>query len=139
VRYGRVLLLVITAAVLQIGCNRADNSDAAIKKAIEDHLSGRAGLNSSEMVMEMKQVKVEGDNADADVQFRSRNDPKASMDFHYRLHRENKIWKVEQPAAGAAPHAMPPGQPEGGAPSGELPPGHPPTGDQQGAPGGKKM
>lgn len=132
-KHWRVWLLLVGIGTLQLGCSKG-NSDAAIRQAIEQHLSGRPGLNNSDMVMEVKKVQVEGDKADADVVFRSRTDPKASMDFHYKLHREGNAWKVEAPAAmgGGAPHAMPPSDGAPGELPSDLPPGHPPMGQQPG-------
>ncbi len=144
--------LLIVAGLLLAGCagqNKAD-TDAAVRKAIEEHLASRPGLSSSEIVLEMKKVDIQGDKAEADVVFRSRNDSKASMDFHYQLRKDGSRWKVEPagPNAGSSPHSsmppssMPPseGAPSDQAPSGSaspLPQGHPPIGNpEQGA--GKK-
>ncbi|MBI2817273.1 MAG: hypothetical protein HYX72_10065 [Acidobacteria bacterium] len=129
-KHWRVWLLMAGIVILQFGCSKS-NDDAAIKQAIEQHLAGRSGLNSSDMVMEVKKVDVKGDNADADVLFRSRSDANATMDFHYKLRKEGSTWKVETPSAGSAPHAMPEGGPGDG--SGAMPPGHPPAGEQPGA------
>ncbi len=129
-------LLAVTATILS-GCSaQKGNSEADIRKAIEEHLASRPGLLSSDIVLDMKKVEVKGDQAEADVLFRSRTDPKASMPFHYQLHIDGKVWKVNesQPGAtGSAPHPtpmQPPGDesPDGVPPSAQpLPQGHPPV------------
>ena len=137
---GLITALLVAGALLLPGCSKAgvDNSDAAIRKAIETHLANRPGLLSSDIVLDMKKVDIKGTDAQADVVFRSRTDTKASMDFHYALHNDGSGWKVNetQGTGGSAPHpsAMPPEgagegsqdhMPSGTPGQGELPPGHP--------------
>ena len=139
VSVGLLTALLAAGTFLLSACSNAgsDNSNEAIRKAIEAHLANRPGLLSNDIVLDMKKVDVKGSDAQADVVFRSRSDPKASMNFHYQLHNDGKGWKVNdtQGSGGAAPHP-PMTPPEGasqdhlpsGTPSqsqGELPPGHP--------------
>jgi len=138
--------LLVAVGIVLAGCgqNKAD-TDAAVRRAIEEHLAGQAGLASSEMVMDLKKVDVQGDKAQADVQFRSRTDPKAFMDFHYQLHKEGRDWKVDQPnpTSGGMPHSMTP--PSDGTPQEQMPPGagggipegHPPIGTGEQGPGNR--
>jgi hypothetical protein len=140
---GLLTALLVAGAFLLSGCSKAgsDNSDEAIRKAIEAHLANRPGLLSNDIVLDMKKVDIKGTDAQADVVFRSRSDPKASMNFHYALHNDGKGWKVNetQGSGGAAPHppvTPPEGASQDHAPSGapgqtqgqgqgELPPEHP--------------
>jgi hypothetical protein len=137
---GLLTALLVAGAFLLSGCSNAgsDKSDEAIRKAIEAHLASRPGLLSNDIVLDMKKVDVKGSDAQADVVFRSRSDPKASMNFHYALHNDGKGWKVNetQGSGGTAPHPLPEGASQDHAPSGapgqsqgqgqgELPPGHP--------------
>ena len=133
---GLAAVLLVAGMFLLSGCSNAgsDNSDEAIRKAIETHLANRPGLLSNDIVLDMKKIDIKGTDAQADVVFRSRSDPKASMNFHYALHNDGKGWKVNetQGGGGSAPHPLPDGAPQGGMPSGtpgqgqgELPPGHP--------------
>jgi hypothetical protein len=120
-------ILAIALGYFLVGCGGMRHGDpkAAIQQAIEQHLAGRPGLAGEQIVMELKQVQVQGDTAQADVVFRSRNDPKAQMSFHYQLHNDGKEWKVDNghPGGDASPHSsMTP--PSGSAPA--LPEGHPP-------------
>jgi hypothetical protein len=111
------------------------NQDAAIQKAIRDHLTQRSDLDMSKMVLEVHEVKVNGDKATAEVVFRTTTDPPAQMNYHYDLHRESGAWKVDtgRPSAAGTQHPqmgeqMGEGEPGGaGEPgAGELPAGHPP-------------
>jgi len=121
----RPALWLLCLALLLAGCgaNKAEQ-DAAIRKAIEQHLAGRPGLSSDQIVMEMKQVQVQGDRAEADVLFHSRNDPNAQMSFHYQLRSEGNQWKVDAGRSGAAGSAHPPSAPPSEA-APALPEGHP--------------
>jgi hypothetical protein len=134
--YLRILCLIALACFLA-SCSsmRKSNSNDGIRQAIEEHLAGRPGLDSSAIVMDMQKVDIKGDKAEADVVFHSRSDPKASMNFHYQLHSEGSRWKVNESAtnAGGSPDSSM-GQPSdssgsGQAPSsgadGALPAGHP--------------
>ena len=130
------LLLAVT--ILLASCAKPASSDADIRKALEEHLASRPGLASAEIVMDVKKVEVNGDKADADVVFHSRNDANAQMNFHYQLHREGNQWKVEQGrpagAAGGSPTPHPGGALPGEAPAGSpqpLPEGHPQVGDKE--------
>ena len=115
-----------------IGCGRLGNQEAAVRRAIEDHLGQRADLAMDKMVLEMQQVTVDGDHAEADVVFRTTMDPPARMAYHYELRREGGGWRVEsgRPAATQTPHPEMGGSPMQGDPmeemTGALPEGHPP-------------
>ena len=111
-----------------VGCSgqRDANSNAAIQHAIEQHLTSRAGLDASKMLVEVQQVNIQGERAQAEVIFRSRDDPQARMAYSYELRREGGEWKVEngRPSAAGSPH------PDAGSAAEEgstLPPSHPPV------------
>lgn len=146
-----LLSLVLTTAI-SVACSLGDQKPA-IEKAIKDHLSSRSDLAINQMVLDVKEVKVEGDKAGAEVIFRVTNAPEMQMGYHYELAREGGAWKVLQgrPAQansshpsgsadpGAAdPNALPPGHPPlsggmGGDMSGEMPAGHPPLTSPEGS------
>ena len=77
-----------------MGCQRMMNQDAAIQKAIRDHLGERSDLSMDKMVMEVQQVKVEGEKATAEVVFRTTSDPPARMSYHYDLRKQGGAWQV---------------------------------------------
>jgi hypothetical protein len=119
-----VLLLVIAG-----GCKKQANDEDAVRAGIDKHLSESAGLNMSAMDREVKQVTVNGDHANAQVEFRLKGGD-AKMNIQYTLERQGGEWKVlnSQPMTGQDAHPgmqPPPGGPDG---AGDVPPqGHPPV------------
>jgi hypothetical protein len=137
---GRCVILIALMALLSTGCGRIGDQTAAVKKAIETHLASRSDLAISQMTMDVKDVKVDGDEAGADVVFRVTNSPEMQMGYHYDLRREGGTWKVVdgRPSAtdskhptgdadpnGMEPNALPPGHPPLESPQGQMPEGHP--------------
>ena len=132
-RNAQYLLL---AALLMAGCNRgAPQSKDAIRAGIMEHLAKNTGLDTSQMTVEIGEVKFEPDKAVATVAFRPKASPDAGMTMNYTLDRKGNKWVVAKTAdsagsahgsATAPPAAAPP---HGSSPSqgGELPPGHPPV------------
>ena len=140
--------MAIAAACVLIGggCQTLTDQKGAIQEAIEEHLSRRSDLAMDQMVLEMGEVKVEGDSAEAEVVFRTTSEPAMRMAYHYELRREGGGWQVAsgRPSAAEVPHptlgetegesespdrALPEGHPaipDGAAP---LPEGHPPVGE----------
>jgi hypothetical protein len=106
------------------------NDDAAIRESIEKRLTSRTDLNMGVMDREVKQVSVNGDKADAQVEFRLKGGD-AKMDIDYALERQGGEWVV----VSSQPMGMPPMPPGAGqmpsgssdAPGQRLPAGHPPT------------
>lgn len=98
----------------------------AVKAAIDAHLAKRRGqLALDQMNVEVKDVKFQGDRAEADVLFTSQSGG-ASMTMHYSLRREGDHWVVER--GGSSGMGMPPGHPPSNAPppSDATPPGQVP-------------
>lgn len=122
IRFGIIFWALALAGA---GCQREGDS-AAIQQAIEKHLTSRPGLASENLILEMQEVQVEGDAAEAEVVFHSRSDPDARMSYHYELRKEGGEWNVAsgRPSTEGTPHPST----EGGAePEGSLPEGHPPV------------
>lgn len=90
-----------------------DTAEAEIEAAIRSYLAGRPGLNMENMTVEFGEIKVQGQQAEADVQFRSK-DGQGEMGMHYSLAKEGDQWVVQRPA-------------RKGTGEGEMPPGHPPV------------
>ena len=124
---------IMVLGCLLAGCSgrQEANSNAAIQSAIEQYLTSRPGIDAGRMILEVQQIRVEGERAQAEVIFRSRDNAEARMAYHYELRREGGEWKVEtgRPGAAGSPHPGSGAAPEGaGPPSGEsLPQGHPPV------------
>ena len=98
------------AIILSCGCNKAasDNPKAAIQSAIEAHLKQRQNLMLTNMTLEVQDVKVTGDKAEAEVKFRSKQSSDLVVGVRYMLKRAGDGWQVESSSPtggmGAAPH-----------------------------------
>ena len=125
VRTGWVLALALSWA----GCQQATNINTQVQEAIGEHLASRPGVDATRMVVEVQTVSVQGDQAEAEVIFRSRDAPDSRMNYHYVLKKAEGKWKVEsgRPSAAQSPHPQPGGS-EGAPGAGTLPEGHPPVG-----------
>ncbi len=128
------IVALILCCVPIVGCRKAQQDDKAIRAALEKHLSERGNLNMAAMDMDIKQLKVEGNRAEAQVEFRVKPSG-PSMQMAYTLERQGDAWVVRgaTPAGGGMDH--PPtgtGTPPSGA--GDLPAGHPPMTDKGKAP-----
>ena len=142
------------------GCKKsAASTNDEIRVAIEAHLAHKGTLNLQAFDTVVKQVTLQGDRAQAQVEFHVKNGP-GVMQLNYDLQKTGKTWTVVEskpvnsdfshPALDSTQSPMggpPPGSNSavsdalrnfkmGGnsAPS-NLPPGHPPmTGNPQSAP-----
>jgi len=112
---------LVCLAVLASGCSRAgkSQSNAAIQEAIEGYLQKQSNVMLSNMTVEVKQVRIDGDRATADVNFRSKQSPDLVMGRHYVLRQVDGQWQVESsssPGGMGGPHGGPP-MPQPAAPS----------------------
>jgi hypothetical protein len=87
------------------GCKKKIGDEAAIRESIQKHLSGLGSINMAAMDTDIKQVTVNGDNAQADVEFRLKQGG-ATMQMTYALERHAGAWIVlkSQPAGGQFEH-----------------------------------
>jgi hypothetical protein len=117
---------VVALSLLLAGCQQSSSINAQVQEAIAEHLASRPGIDATRMLVEVESVTVQDDRAEADVVFRSRDNPESRMNYHYELRREEGRWKVEggRPTAAESPHP----QPGEGQQGSELPEGHPPAG-----------
>ena len=72
----RVALVMVLALSLG-GCNQTANINGQVQEAVTDHLASRPGIDASRMLVEVESVTVQGDRAEADVIFRSRDNPES--------------------------------------------------------------
>lgn len=122
--------LLTLALVAAAGCSRGTSRPAstetperaAIRTALEKYLNERGTLNMAAMDMVIKDVKFDGDRAEAHVEFRAKGMEGAGMDMAYLLERQGAQWVVKSGTSPEVQTHPPVGQPEGGA----LPPSHPP-------------
>ena len=119
----------VALAVWLAGCQGGTSINGQVQEAIAEHLASRPGIDASRLMIEVQSVSVQGDQAEAEVIFRSRDTPDSRMNYHYELRRAEGQWRVEsgRPSAPQSPHPPSEGdQPEGGM---SLPEGHPPVGE----------
>lgn len=127
--------LLVSFAILILmaiaGCGRSvapapGGDEAALRAALEKYLAERTGLNLPAMDIVFEDVKVEGDTAHAQVEFRTK-DGQGAMQMGYAFERKDGVWSVK----GAEASGISTGHPVPGAAaptpdSGQLPAGHPP-------------
>ena len=121
--------------------------DTGIATAIRAHLAHNSNLNPNAFDTEVKRVTMNGDHAQADVEFHVKNGP-GVMQLTYALVRQNGAWSVAESIPGSSNFSHPQlnstsAQPGAGSPTGpsiframdnfhgatpaqKLPPGHPP-------------
>lgn len=99
----------------------AVSQEEEIRVAVRSYLAGRPGLSLENMEMEFGEIQVQGDQAEADVSFRSKSG-QGEMSMHYTLVRQDGQWVVQKPSGGH------------GTGEGEMPPSHPPVQSEEPAP-----
>lgn len=153
-------LLGLSLVMAMAGCKKsAADTNNDIRIAIEAHLAHKGTLNLKAFDTVMKQVTLQGDRAQAQVEFHVKNGP-GMMQLTYALQKTAGTWTVVESNPVNADFSHPSldstQSPTGGAPAGSdpvvsdalrnfrmggntapanLPPGHPPvTGNPQSAP-----
>lgn len=110
-------------AIALCGCSRfrGVNSKGAVQAAIEAHLKQQPGLALANMSTEVQDVKFDGDRANAQVVYVSKDSPDLKVEVRYVLRRQGDHWEVESstPVGGMG------GNPHGGVAvprTGAMPP-----------------
>ena len=103
------------------GRRTATDSEAAVRQALERYLASRPNLKPGGMDMQVTGILFRGQEAEADVTFRAKDNAQATMSIKYMLKRGEAGWEVGAPAAGHG------GSLTSGPPAADLPPGHPPV------------
>ena len=114
------LIALMVAAPL--ACRREDSTKEAVRAAIEAHLAQRQNLMVANLAMEIQEIKISGDTAEAEVKYRSKQASDLQVNVHYRLRKTEQGWKVESsssPGMGGSPHGGAGPVPEHGAPASE--------------------
>jgi hypothetical protein len=150
-------LAIIGLLVLFAGCKKQESDADAIRTGINQHLASLKTLNLAAMDMNITNVSVQGDKAQAQVEFTPKGGAPqgAGMQVAYSLEKQNGVWVVEntQAAGGSIQHPAPGENPgmnapapssgslpnfhdlvPGGGNSNSLPPGHPPVNGQENTP-----
>jgi hypothetical protein len=135
------------------GCKKQQSDADAIRSGINQHLASLKTLNLAAMDMNITNVSIQGNQAQAQVEFRPKTGAPqgAGMQVAYSLQKENGAWVVQntQPFGGSIQHPAPGEDPHmnatspssgsmpnfrdlvpGGGSSNALPPGHPPINGQ---------
>jgi hypothetical protein len=144
---------VIVLLVFFAGCKKQESDADAIRSGINQHLASLKTLNLGAMDMDITNVSIQGNQAQAQVEFKPKTGAPqgAGMEVAYALEKQNGIWVVQntQPAGGSIQHPAPGESPHmnttspaagsmpnfrdlvpGGGGSSNLPPGHPPINGQ---------
>ena len=142
--------------ILFAGCKKQESDADAIRAGINQHLSGLKTINLAAMDMTVNSFSVQGNQAQAQVEFRPKTGAPAGagMQINYTLEKQNGIWVVQntQPAGGSIQHPGPGADPNqtmtpgpssqmpnfndlvggaSGASGSSLPAGHPPVNPQE--------
>jgi hypothetical protein len=150
-------LMMAGLLVLFTGCKKQESDADGVRAGINQHLASLKTLNLGAMDMNVTNVSVQGNEAQAQVEFKPKSGgpPGAGMQVSYSLQKQNGQWVVQNTAAaggsiqhpgpGENPNANPaspstgsmpnfrdlvPGGSGAGGNSNPLPPGHPPISNQ---------
>jgi hypothetical protein len=104
-----VMSLVVLGLAGSAACHRlSGNSKAAVQEAIEKHLKQQPSIVFQNMTVEIGEVTFNGDTAEAQVKFRSKQAPNLAVGMLYKLRRAGNGWQVESTSAasmsGTTPH-----------------------------------
>ena len=86
-------------------CRKVTSDEDAIRAAILQHLRKNSGLNLAAMDTQFQQITHDGDHAQAQVLFRTKQEG-ATMQMTYQLERRSGEWTVlnSRPAGGQISH-----------------------------------
>ena len=126
------LAVLILVSCAFIGCNRANQSQEAIRAGVIDYVATKVNIGA--MDVDVTSIAFKGSEADATVSFRAKGaDPASGLQMRYTLEQKAGKWVVKDKAqAGGSPHGAAtnpggqPGSPHGDLGPGQVPPGHPP-------------
>jgi hypothetical protein len=147
------LLSIVGLLVLFGGCKKQESDEDGIRSGINQHLASLKTLNLDAMDMNITNVFIRGNEAQAQVEFKPKTGAAqgAGMQIAYSLQKQNGLWVVQNTQAlGVSTQHPAPGEnatspssgsmpnfrdlvPDGGN-SNSLPPGHPPKSDQGNTP-----
>lgn len=119
------ILLAVSLVFLLAGCKQsAASTEDQVRVAIEAHLAHKGTLNLQAFNTVVKQVTVQGDRAQAQVEFHVKNGP-GMMQLTYALQKTGGNWTVTESNPMGADFSHPPLDPSKspamGAPAGSDP------------------
>lgn len=112
------------AAATQQAAPQAQSSQDEIRTAIQAHLAHNSNLNVQSFDTVVKQVTINGDHAEAQVEFRVKGGPGA-MELTYQLQRQGGAWAVVESAPQGGDFSHPPLNQAAGAAGAPAPAGNP--------------
>jgi hypothetical protein len=146
------MLALLGLLSLFVGCKKQASDADGIRKGINQHLASLKTINLDAMDMNITKVSVQGNQAQAQVEFRPKTGSPSGggMQIAYTLEKQNGAWVVQSTQAvgvstqypGAADPQMNGSSPSsdslpnfrdlvpGSGDSRSLPPGHPPINGQ---------
>jgi hypothetical protein len=140
---GILATLLVAILIFAVACKPKTDEKEYIRAGVIKHLAALNMLNMSAMDVKVTQATINGNQAQAEVEIRSKGgDPTAApMQIGYAMEKRGQEWVVlkstgmgsgmqhpgpgEAPPAGSAPGAMPPGHPNVTGGSGQTPGAHP--------------
>ena len=129
-RIYKLLIMLWLLLLVFAGCNRQEKEKEAIRASIRQHVASISGLRMNAMELELTQVTLDGDKADALAEFRPKQAPTSTaLQVRYQLEKHDGSWVVlnGHPIGGQMSHPVDSAAPpEQANPPGSLPPGHPP-------------
>jgi len=114
-----VMSLVVLSVVASAACHKLNGIDskAAIQEAIEEHLKQQPNVFLQNITVEVGDVSFNGDTAQAQVKFRSKQAPNLAVGMLYRLRRTGNGWHVESTSTASMPGTTPHGNAAAPTPS----------------------
>ena len=104
-------LAVLGLLVIIGGCQKQQSDADAIRSGINMHLASLKTLNLGAMDMNVTKVSVQGNVAEAQVEFKPKTGAPqgAGMQVSYSLQKQNGLWVVQntQAAGGSIEHPAP--------------------------------
>jgi len=121
-----VLVGLLGLTLVGSGCSKSGGTQSkeAVQAAIEQYLQKQSNIAMNNMTLEMGDVKFQGDRADAEVKFHSKQAPSLAVGVHYVLRRAGDQWEVQSSSASSGMGGNPHGGTAGQAPT--PPPSGPP-------------
>jgi hypothetical protein len=115
-------VVIFAVLVLSAGCTKQQTNEDAIRAGINEHLNSLQTLNLGAMDMTVTSVSIQGNQAQAQVEFRPKTGSPsgAGMQVAYSLQKQDGKWIVQnsQPIGGMMSHPGPGQNPaDGSAPS----------------------
>jgi hypothetical protein len=120
-----VMSLVVLGLAGSAACQKLSgiHSKAAVQAAIEEHLKQQPNVFFQNMTVEVGDVTFNGDTAQAEVKFRSKQAPNLAVGMLYKLRRVGKGWQVESASSASMPGTSPHGNAVAPTPSPSTTPG----------------